>query len=186
MKVAVYCGSSMGNDDAYAAAAKALGKYFAEQSVTLVYGGGKVGLMGVVADAVLDNGGKVIGVIPTHLKHKEIGHPGLTELIEVADMHARKAKMAELADAYVALPGGAGTMDEFFEIWTWAQLGHHQKPCALYNVNGFYDGLLSFIHNAKDAGFTREAYAEMIIVATEPQQLMTAYSCYESPAGKWH
>lgn len=186
MKVAVYCGSSMGNDPVYAETAQALGKHFAEQGITLVYGGGKVGLMGVVADAVLDNGGKVTGVIPTHLKHKEIGHPGLTELIEVADMHSRKAAMAEMADAYVALPGGAGTMDEFFEIWTWGQLGHHHKPCALYNVNGFYDQLLGFIHSAKDAGFTREAFAEMIIVADEPETLLQAYADYESPAGKWN
>ncbi len=186
MKVAVYCGSSMGNDEAYAEAARELGKYFAQQSITLVYGGGNVGLMGVVADAVMDNGGQVIGVIPTHLQHKEIGHPGLTELIEVPDMHTRKAKMAELADAYVALPGGAGTMEEFFEIWTWAQLGLHRKPCALYNVNGFYDSLLTFIHSAREAGFTRDAFARMIIVATEPQELLAAYQSYESPAGKWN
>ncbi len=128
MKVAVYCGSSMGNDEVYAEAARALGKYFAEQNISLVYGGGKVGLMGVVADAVLDNGGEVIGVIPTHLQHKEIGHPGLTELIEVPDMHTRKAKMAELADAYVALPGGAGTMEEFLKSGPGRSLGSTVSP----------------------------------------------------------
>ncbi|QEW05601.1 LOG family protein [Nitrincola iocasae] len=185
MKIAVFCGSSAGLDPVYTHAARALGQYFAERQVALVYGGGKVGLMGVIADAVMDAGGQVYGVIPVSLQSKELAHTGLTELFVVADMHERKAKMAQLADAFVAMPGGAGTLEEIFESWTWAQLGYHSKPCAFYNVNGFYDPLLQMITNMTEAGFLKPVHANMLIRADQPEALLQELQQYQPPQHKW-
>lgn len=185
MKIAVFCGSSSGNDPHFVKTTMALGKYFAEQGIDVVYGGGNVGLMGTIADAVLDNGGKVYGAIPEYLKSKEIAHPNLTELYIVKDMHERKAKMAELADAFVALPGGAGTLEEIFEVWTWAQLGHHSKPCAFYNVKGFYDPLFTMVEQMRDAGFIRPQYVDMLIKTDQAHVLLDSIRAYQAPDRKW-
>ncbi|MDB6062884.1 MAG: Rossman fold protein family [Verrucomicrobiaceae bacterium] len=185
MDIAVFCASSLGNDVRYVDAAKQLGSFLGASEIGLVYGDAKVGLMGVIADAVLEAGGKVYGVIPKSLKDREVAHPNLTELFVVADMHERKAKMASLADAFVALPGGAGTMEEIFEVWTWGQLGHHSKPCALYNVHGFYDRLLSMIETMTDTGFLKPDYAEMLITVDNPKDLIHRFKTYVAPAQKW-
>lgn len=185
MKIAVFCGSSSGHHPEFVKATKALGGYLASQGIDLVYGGGKVGLMGAIADAFLENGGKVYGVIPEHLKQKEIAHPGLTELNVVSDMHERKATMAGMADAFVALPGGAGTLEEIFEAWTWAQLGHHAKPCAFYNINGFYNPLIEMIASMSASGFLNPRYAEMLIHTDRSDALLSAIQSYEAPKQKW-
>ncbi len=185
MKIAVFCGSSTGNDSIYVNEAEKLGEFFAKHDIDLVYGGGKVGLMGTIANAVLDNGGRVYGVIPEYLKEKEIAHTALTELFVVKDMHERKAKMASMADAFVALPGGAGTLEEIFEVWTWAQLGHHSKPCALYNSNGFYQHLLAMITTMTESGFLHTKYSEMLILADNPQELLYRIEAYQPPDKKW-
>ncbi|QAY79467.1 TIGR00730 family Rossman fold protein [Sphingosinicella sp. BN140058] len=152
-RLAVYCGSSMGTDPAFADTARALGEEMVRRGIDLVYGGGKLGLMGVVADAVLAGGGKVYGVIPQALTDLEVAHQGVTELHTVSSMHERKAKMTELTDAFVALPGGIGTFDELFEAWTWNALGYHAKPFALLNVNGFWDGMIGFLDQVTANGF---------------------------------
>ncbi|GAA5140892.1 TIGR00730 family Rossman fold protein [Thalassotalea piscium] len=185
MNIAVYCGASTGNNPTYINEAKKLGEFFGKNGIDLVYGGGKVGLMGIIADAVLASGGKAYGVIPEYLKEKEIAHEGLTELFIVKDMHTRKAKMAELADAFVALPGGAGTLEEIFEVWTWAQLGHHSKPCAFYNTNGFYQHLLDMINNMVNSGFLHAQYSDMLILADTPQALINSFEAYSPPKVKW-
>lgn len=185
MKITVFCGSSAGNNPAYVEAAKELGTVFAKQGIELVYGGGHVGLMGTIADAVLEAGGRVHGVIPEYLQSRELAHEGLTTLEVVPDMHARKARMAELADAFVALPGGVGTLEELFEVWTWGQLGHHAKPCALYNVNGFYDALLQFARHMLDEGFIKSTHLEMIQLADTPDTLLAALKNYQAPGEKW-
>ena len=185
MKIAVFCGSSLGNDERFAQAADAFGQYMASQGMDLVFGGGKVGLMGVVADAVLAGGRDVYGVIPESLRDRELAHQGLTRLDVVSSMHERKALMADMADAFVALPGGPGTMDEIFEAWTWGQLGYHSKPCAFYNVDGYYDDLLAFIRKMSGAGFLKPEYAEMVIVADQPVDLVTALKNYQLPSRKW-
>lgn len=185
MKVAVFCGSSLGSGIVFQEAAETLGVHFASQQIELVYGGGKVGLMGVIADAVLAGGGNVTGVIPQALKDREIAHPKLTQLYVVPDMHTRKAKMADLADAFVALPGGAGTLEEFFEVWTWAQLGYHTKACALYNVAGYFDKLLEFTEHMVEKQFLKREYADMIQVATNPKQLVDGLKAYKAPKQKW-
>jgi uncharacterized protein (TIGR00730 family) len=185
MKIAVFCGSSTGNQSSFVTAAKKLGTFFANNGIDIVYGGGKVGLMGTIADAALARGGKVIGVIPEYLKEKEIAHEGLTELIIVKDMHERKALMAAMADAFVALPGGAGTLEEIFEAWTWAQLGHHSKPCAFYNTNGFYKDLLAMITNMVNSGFLNAEYSEMLILADSPEILIHDINTYQPPLKKW-
>lgn len=185
MKIAVFCGSSRGNDERFAEAAIEFGAYMAGQGLDLVFGGGKVGLMGVVADAVLAGGGEVYGVIPESLRDRELAHQGLTRLDVVTSMHERKALMADMADAFVALPGGPGTMDEIFEAWTWAQLGYHQKPCAFLNVNGYYDELLAFFKTMAGSGFLKAEYADMVIVEESPQALIAALDSYQPPTGKW-
>lgn len=185
MKVAVFCGSSSGNSPEYVKAAQSLGRYLAEQDIDLVYGGGKVGLMGAIADSVLAHGGKVFGVIPQHLKNKEIAHKGLTELRVVTDMHERKAMMASMADAFVALPGGAGTLEEIFEAWTWAQLGHHQKPCAFFNVNGFYDLLKEMLVSMSQKGFMKSDYVDMLIYTNNAEELVSSIKGYRAPEQKW-
>jgi len=166
-RLAVYCGSSMGSDPAFAEAARATGEEMARRGIGLVYGGGHRGLMGVVADAVLQAGGQAYGVIPQALVDLEVAHTGLTELHTVTSMHERKAKMTELCDAFVALPGGIGTFDELFEAWTWNALGYHAKPFALLNVAGFWDGLIGFLDHATMSGFMSPARRAQLLVGTE-------------------
>lgn len=184
--VCVYCGSAPGRRPEYTAAAQALGRALAEANLALVYGGGRVGLMGMVADAVLAAGGRAIGVIPQLLVDKEVAHHGLTELHVVPDMHRRKHMMAELADAFVAMPGGAGTLEELFEVFTWTQLGYHAKPVALLNVAGFYDPLLAMLRHTVEEGFLRPAYFDTLCVADTPDALLERIRRYQAPvADKW-
>ncbi len=171
--IAVFCGSSVGNSPIYMDMAKELGKAIAQSERTLVYGGAQVGCMGAIADSALQNNGEVIGVIPEKLKNVELAHLGLTELHVVKTMHERKAKMADLSDAFVALPGGAGTLEEWFEVFTWAQLGYHQKPCAFLNINGFYDPLLKMLDHTIEEGFMREDYRELILVESNIEKLFS-------------
>ena len=171
-RLCVFCGSSHGANPAYAEAAKNLGGEFARRGIGLVYGGGNVGLMGVIADAVLAAGGEVIGVIPEALMAKELGHNGIQDLRVVKTMHERKAMMAELADGFIAMPGGIGTFEEFFEIVTWAQLGFHSKPCALLNVNGFYDPLLGLVDHAIEERFIKASQRRILIVEAESRALL--------------
>ncbi len=184
--VCVYCGSAIGAKPAYAQAARDFGLALANANLTLVYGGGHVGLMGIIADTVIAAGGRVIGVIPQLLIDKEIGHTGLTELHIVPDMHQRKKIMADLADAFVALPGGAGTLEEFFEVYTWAQLGYHRKPIALYNTEGFYTPLLALLKHTVDEGFLQAAYLEALCVGHQPEDLLRQLMHYRPLAqDKW-
>ncbi|MEH3146396.1 MAG: TIGR00730 family Rossman fold protein [Methylobacterium frigidaeris] len=186
MRLCVFCGSNDGALPLYREAAGALGRHLAENGVDLVYGGGKVGLMGAVADAVLQAGGRAVGVMPRPLVEKEIAHHGLTELRVVGSMHERKALMADLADGFVALPGGLGTFEELFEVWTWGQLGYHPKPMAVLNVGGFYDGLLGFLDHVVEQGFVREAHRGMLIVARDPGELLAGIRSYQPPnVTKW-
>ena len=166
-RLAVYCGSSMGADPAFADTARALGEEMARRVIGLVYGGGHRGLMGVVADAVLEGGGEAHGVIPQSLVDLEVAHTGLTALHTVVTMHERKAKMTELCDAFVALPGGIGTFDELFEAWTWNALGYHAKPFCLLQVNGFWDGMLGFLDHATTSGFMSPARRAQLLVAED-------------------
>lgn len=183
-KIAVFCGSSDGASPAYKEGAVQLGKELARRGITLVYGGASVGIMGTVADAVLEAGGQVIGVIPQMLEDREISHRGLTELIVVGSMHERKMKMAELADGFIALPGGPGTMEEYFEIFTWAQLGLHQKPCGILNVNGYYDLLISFFDHMNEQQFLQDKYRAMALVAASPDELIEKFNTYNPPSVK--
>ncbi|GAA0615392.1 TIGR00730 family Rossman fold protein [Virgibacillus siamensis] len=180
--LAVFCGSSNGLSEAYRDGAVQLGQELAKQHITLVYGGSSIGIMGAVANTVLENGGNVIGIIPKMLEAKEISHPNLTELIVVDSMHERKAKMAELADGFMALPGGTGTLEEFIEVFTWAQLGMHQKPCGLLNINHYYDPLISLIHHMADQAFLQEQFREMALVDNRPDVLLDKFNSYEPPA----
>lgn len=184
--VCVFCGSNVGLRPEYTAAAEAVGRLLAERQTALVYGGGKVGLMGKLADAVLDAGGRVTGVIPQALVLKEVGHDGLTELKIVDSMHERKALMAELADGFIALPGGFGTLDEFCEILTWAQLGLHHKPCGLLNVKGYYDHFSRLLDHAVNEQFLRPLHRAMVISDEDPEALLCRMMEYEAPlTGKW-
>ncbi|EXF95187.1 LOG family protein PA4923 [Pseudomonas fluorescens HK44] len=184
--VCVFCGASTGTDPAYRQAAIALGQELARRKLTLVYGGGAVGLMGIVADAALAAGGEVIGIIPESLKNLEIGHPGLTRLEVVDGMHARKARMAELSDAFIALPGGLGTFEELFEVWTWGQLGYHGKPLGLLEVNGFYSKLTAFLDHVVGEGFVREHHRDMLQMRESPQDLLDALDAWQPlVAPKW-
>lgn len=169
-RLAVYCGSSMGTDPAFADAARALGSAMAERGIGLVYGGGRLGLMGVVADAVLDSGGEAYGVIPQALMDLEVAHHGLTELHVVTSMHERKARMTELTDAFVALPGGIGTYDELFEAWTWNALGYHAKPFGLLNVSGFWDEMIRFLDAAAEKGFMSPRRRAQLLVADTAEE----------------
>ena len=185
-RLCVFCGSSEGNDPAYVKAARALGETLARSGIGLVYGGASVGLMGVIADAALVAGGEVTGVMPRALVEKEMAHNGLSDLRVVGSMHERKALMAEQSDGFVALPGGIGTFEELFEVWTWAQLGYHTKPCALLNVRGFYDRLIAFLDQVAERGFMKGAHRSMLIVAQEPIELIERLRAYEPPAvTKW-
>jgi uncharacterized protein (TIGR00730 family) len=184
--ICVFCGSSPGNDPAYAEAAQRLGRTLAERGTKLVYGGGHVGLMGVVADAALAAGGEVIGVMPRSLVDREIGHNGLTKLHVVGSMHERKALMSELSDGFVALPGGNGTLEEFFEVLTWAQLGEHGKPCGLLNVAGYYDPLLKVFDRMVEKNFLGKAHRELVLVEVDPSDLLRRFEGYEPPKTvKW-
>jgi uncharacterized protein (TIGR00730 family) len=169
-RIAIYCGSAPGNDPAFREAAVALVREMAERNIDLVYGGGKLGLMGLVADTMLDAGGRVYGVIPAALVDKEVAHLGCTELHQVSGMHERKAKMTELCDAFVCLPGGIGTLDELFEAWTWNALGYHAKPFCLLNVHGFWDGLDRFMDHVSGSGFLSPARRAQLLLAETPVQ----------------
>jgi uncharacterized protein (TIGR00730 family) len=168
--IAVYCGSASGSDPAFADATRSLGKLMAARGIDLVYGGGRLGLMGLVADTVLEAGGVVHGVIPQALVDLEVAHTEVTQLYTVANMHERKAKMTELADAFIALPGGIGTLDELLEAWTWNVLGYHAKPFVLLNVNGFWDGFESFIGHVSASGFLSESRRRQLLVAGTPEE----------------
>ncbi|MFE4118508.1 TIGR00730 family Rossman fold protein [Priestia sp. YIM B13448] len=183
-RIAVFCGSSNGASDLYIQGAKNLGKELAKRNISLVYGGASVGVMGAVADAVLEGGGHVIGVMPTFLEEREISHKNLSELIVVESMHERKAKMAELVDGFITLPGGPGTLEEFFEIFTWAQLGLHQKPCGLLNINDYYTPLISLFNHMTEEQFLQEKYRSMALVDTEPQGLLEQFNTYQPPSVK--
>jgi len=166
-RLAIFCGSSAGNNPIYKEEAYQVGKLLAEKGIEVVYGGGKVGLMGVVADAALEHGGKVIGVIPEKLMEWEVGHNGLTELHIVKTMHERKAMMADLSDGFVALPGGIGTMEEIIEVFTWHQIGYHNKPCAFLNSAGYYDKFFAFVDHSVEEGFlSKQQHDELIIEET--------------------
>ena len=184
-RLCVFCGSSPGHDPAYASSAAQLGRVLAGRGIGLVYGGGRVGLMGVVADAALAAGGEVIGVIPQALLERELGHRGLTELRVVDSMHARKALMGDLANGFIALPGGVGTLEELFEVWSWATLGLHRKPCGLLDVNRFFSPLVSFLDRQVKEGFIHPAYRAMLMLAATPEALLDAFAAYEAPAEKW-
>jgi uncharacterized protein (TIGR00730 family) len=184
--ICVYCGSSPGNDPAYSLAAKRVAKELCERDITLVFGGGAVGIMGVVADAVLKLGGQAIGVIPKSLAIKEVAHENLTEMHVVATMHERKAMMSELADGFIALPGGWGTLEEIFEMLTWAQLGFHEKPCGLMNVEGYFDGLIAFLENSFTQKFVKELYRPLLMTSDQPAELLDRFAVYQAPkVRKW-
>ncbi|MGI4857397.1 MAG: TIGR00730 family Rossman fold protein [Janthinobacterium lividum] len=174
--VCVYCGSAFGNRGIYREAATALGQALAAAGITLVYGGGRVGLMGGIADAVMAAGGRAIGVIPQLLVDKEVAHAGLSELHVVADMHERKRMMADLCDGFIAMPGGAGTLEELFEVYTWAQLGYHNKPIGLLNVDGFYDPLMTMLRHTAQEGFLQANFVDLLIVEDRVPALLAALS----------
>jgi uncharacterized protein (TIGR00730 family) len=171
-RLAVYCGSAPGSVPLFAEATRATAAAMVGNGVDLVYGGGRLGLMGLVADSVLELGGKVYGVIPAALVDLEVAHTGVTELFRVANMHERKAKMTDLADAFIALPGGIGTLDELFEAWSWNALGYHAKPFCLLNVAGFWDGLIEFIDHATESGFLSASRRRQLLVATTPEEAL--------------
>jgi len=184
--VCVFCGSSPGARPAYRAAAEVLGRALAGQGRTLVYGGGNVGLMGAAADAALAAGGRVIGVIPQHLVAREVGHAGVTDLRIVQSMHERKQVMADLSGSFVLLPGGLGSLEEFFEVWTWGQLGLHQKPYGILNVDGYFDPLLAFLDHAVSERFVRPEHRDLLIVDDDPERLLVRLDAHEpAQLPKW-
>lgn len=180
-KLAVFCGSKDGASPVFREAAATLGTALAQHDLQLVYGGSRVGTMGAVADAVLAADGQAIGVLPHFLQEKEIAHPNLTELHLVSSMHERKAKMAELADGFIILPGGPGTMEEFFEVFTWAQLGLHEKPCGILNIDGYYDSLIALFKQMETQGFLIPEHAAMLLVESTPEALLERFRHYEAP-----
>jgi uncharacterized protein (TIGR00730 family) len=183
--VCVFCGSSSGANEIYQEAARDAGRALAHAGLRLVYGGGKVGLMGILADAALSAGGEVTGVIPRHLFEREIAHRGVTDLRIVQSMHERKELMASLADGFIALPGGVGTLEELFEQWTWSQLGIHAKPCGFLNVNSYFTPLLAMIEHMVKEGFLGPSYAAMLAVETQPERLLVRFRSYDPPSRKW-
>ena len=185
--ISVFCGSSKGHHPIYATVAANLGKLLAEENITLVYGGGNVGLMGILADAMLEKEGKVIGVIPEFLDKWEVGHHGITELIILDNMHQRKEKMYEMSDGYIIMPGGFGTMDEFFEILTWKQLHLHTSPIGILNINGYYDILLQQVDKMVKEGFVRAENLELMVVDADPTVLLEKMKAHKtaSVTGKW-
>lgn len=185
-RICVFAGSSPGANDAYRRSAIELGEALADRDIELVYGGGCVGLMGVLADAALARGGRVIGVIPHTLMVREVGHRALTELHVVDSMHERKAMMAELSEGFIALPGGFGTLEEMFEILTWAQLGLHGHPCGLLNVEGYFDSLLAFLDHSVEQAFVRDTHRAMLLVDDSPRSLLDRFAAYRAPVvAKW-
>jgi uncharacterized protein (TIGR00730 family) len=187
-RICVFCGSSPGSHPKYLHAARELGRLLVRQGIELVYGGARVGMMGAIATTVLQEGGKVIGVIPRGLAEKEVAFTNLTDLRVVDSMHERKALMAELSDAFIALPGGLGTIEEFFEILTWGQLGLHHKPCGLLDIGGYFHSLLSFLDHAVDQQFIEPEHRSMILVDEQPAALLEQFRCYQPPTvdkAKW-
>lgn len=184
--ICVYCGSSPGRLETYAAAARALGEALVARDLGLVYGGASIGLMGLVADTVLALGGRAVGVIPQGLARKEVVHRHLTELHVTQSMHERKTLMAELSDGFIAMPGGIGTFEEIFEIWTWAQLGIHAKPCGLLNVAGYYDALITFLDHAAAEQFLKPPHRALLMVEHQPLALLDRFASYQPPPiKKW-
>ncbi|CAN5778008.1 TIGR00730 family Rossman fold protein [soil metagenome] len=184
--ICVYCGASAGFSASYAAGARNLAASLAEQQISLVYGGGNVGLMGIIADEMLRLGAHVTGVIPQALVEKEVSHTGLSQLHIVRNMHERKALMAELSDGFIAMPGGIGTLEELFEMFTWSQLGFHQKPLGLLNIDGFYDGLIMFLRHTVNKGFLRPEHMELLLTESNPSLLMRSLKDFHSPTiNKW-
>lgn len=184
--ICVFCASSLGNDPIYAEKAFELGKFLAENQIDLIYGGAQVGLMGKVAEGTLSQNGKVIGIIPEFLKTKEIAHASLTELITVQTMHERKALMHDKSDAFIALPGGFGTMEELFEILTWAQLNLHQKPVGILNINGYYNPLVQLVETMIASGLLKQEYFGMLLIGDSIEDLISQMNLYEAPkTGKW-
>lgn len=177
--ITVFCGSSNGVRSEYAEAARNLAQILVEEKIRLVYGGGNIGLMGIIADEVMKSGGEVIGIIPDSLDKKEVGHRGLTELRVVGSMHERKAQMAELADGFIAMPGGIGTFEEFFEILTWAQLGFHDKPCGILNIANYYNGLLALCDNAVTEGFLRPVHRKLILDDSDARSLLEKMTVFK-------
>jgi uncharacterized protein (TIGR00730 family) len=185
-RICVYCGSNRGKSAEFLASARTLAGELVQRDIGLVYGGASVGIMGEIADTVLARGGEVIGVMPQALVDKEVSHTGLTELRVVNSMHERKEIMADLAQGFIALPGGLGTMEEIFEVLTWAQLGFHQKPCALLNVKGYYNRLTQFLDHAVAQGFIADTHREMLLVEENPHSLLEIMASYSAPAvDKW-
>ena len=184
--VCVFCGSHTGRGGTYTSVARRFGEELARRDLTLVYGGGKVGLMGIVADAVMERGGRVVGVIPRFLLEREVGHGGVTELVVVETMHERKATMADRADAFVALPGGIGTLEEIFEAWTWVMLGLQTKPVGLLQVGNFFDPLLAYLDRTVEEGFVSSAHRRLLKVSDDPAVLLARLTKVEPPlAAKW-
>jgi len=185
-RLAIFCGSNPGARPEYIEAAQSLGRLLAERGIGIVYGGSSVGLMAALADAMMDELGDIIGVIPRMLVEREVANRALTDLRIVESMHARKAMMAELADGFIALPGGIGTLEEFFETWTWGQLGMHSKPCGLLNVAGYFDPLLEFLDHAVAEKFVRDVHRAMVVVESDPRAILTRFEAYEPPrVVKW-
>lgn len=183
-RLCVYCGSSEGRNSAYLDAARTLGRVFTERGIDLVYGGGHVGMMGTVADATLDAGGEAYGVMPEALVDREIAHEGLTELDVVDSMHARKERMAELSDGFIALPGGFGTLEELMEVLTWAQLGFHRDPCGFLNVAGYFSQLIDFFDHQVNEGFVSPDHRDMVVVTEDVEDLLDQFAVYDPPAVK--
>lgn len=182
--VCVFCGSASGNDPAYVKAAQSCGELLAGNGISLVYGGGKVGLMGAVANAALEAGGRVVGVMPKNLVEREIAHNGLTEFHAVSSMHERKTRMSEMADAFMVLPGGAGTLEEAFEQWTWAQIGIHSKPIGFLNTKAYFSPLVSMIKGMVGTGFLNPRYQESLIIAEDPELILERFGAYIPPERK--
>ncbi|MES2354968.1 MAG: TIGR00730 family Rossman fold protein [Pseudomonadota bacterium] len=178
--ICVYCGSSPGRIEAYADSARILAQALVEREIRLVYGGASVGIMGIVADAVLNAGGQVVGVIPDALVRREVAHKNLTKIHVTRSMHERKLLMAEMSDGFIALPGGIGTLEEIFEAWTWTQLGIHGKPCGLLNVEGYFDKLTSFLDHAAAEGFIKSSHRSLLFIETDPNVLLNNFSNYQS------
>lgn len=184
--ICVYCGSSPGNRPDYLEHAGEFGRTLARRKIRLVYGGASIGIMAAVANAALAEGGEVVGIIPQSLVEREVSHPGLSELIVTTSMHERKARMADLSDAFVAMPGGIGTLEEIFEIWTWSQLGFHSKPCGLLNIAGYFDTLERFLDETVANGFVRGGHRSMLLCADTGEALLEKFAHYSPPhATKW-
>jgi uncharacterized protein (TIGR00730 family) len=184
--ICVYCGSNPGRQEAYSSAARDLAKSLVDRNLRLVYGGASVGIMGLIADSVLQLGGQAVGVIPDALVRKELAHTNLTELHVTQSMHERKTLMAELSDGFIAMPGGIGTLEEIFEIWTWAQLGFHRKPCGFLNIEGYFDSLTTFLDHAVAEQFVKKPHRSMLIVDSAPETLLDRFASYEPPTiQKW-